>query len=102
MIFSEKELSVNLRYIGDGATPPVNVTATALAKNTEGKPVTMGSSSPDTVTVYLNGDSTLYDSNSINATVSSTGTTVPQPQPLRYDPYQKVLGYEPPQIPECR
>ena len=41
IISSDNELSVNLRYIGEGATPPVNIAATALTKSDTGKPVTM-------------------------------------------------------------
>ncbi len=84
IISSDKEISVNLRYVGDGTTPSIAVAATALSS--EGKPVTMKGSadmnagwiSPSTVSVPLNGESTLYDSTSINVVASPLGS-----QPLR-------------------
>ena len=33
IISSDNELSINLRYIGDGTTPPVSLAATALTKS---------------------------------------------------------------------
>ena len=78
IISSDNELSINLRYIGDGTTPPVSLAATALTKS-DGKPVTMkgstnlnaGWSSPSTVNIELKGESSLYDSTSIVALASS-------------------------------
>jgi hypothetical protein len=83
IISSDNELSVNLRYVGDGTTPPVSLAATALSG--KGKPVTMkGStslnaawSSPSSVTIELNGGSSLYDSTSIDVVASPLGSSPP-------------------------
>src|SRR5438093_13095892 len=40
IISSDKELSVNLRYLGNGSSPPVLITATALTKLTNQLPNT--------------------------------------------------------------
>lgn len=116
IISSDNELSINLRYIGAGPPPPLSIAAIALAKNNEGKTVTMKGSaalpsewnSPNTVTVNLNGDSTLYDSTSIIVAASAAGSPLPLLQPQAQPPqqtqaelenkrdlYQKVPGYEP-------
>lgn len=83
IITSDSEVSVNLRYVGDGNTPPVNIAATAVSKSPEGKPVTMkgntdlnsGWTSPNTVAINMNGESTLYDSTSINVVASPLGSS---------------------------
>lgn len=85
IISSDNELSVNLRYVGDGTTPPISVAASALSG--EGKPVTMegstslnaGWSSPSTVDIELKGGSSLYDSNSITVVASPIGSSPPLP-----------------------
>jgi len=87
IISSDNEVSVNLRYIGDGTTPPVSLAATALTKSGEGKPVTMkgstslnaGWSSPSSVNIGLNGGSSLYDSTSLNVVASPLGSSPPLP-----------------------
>jgi hypothetical protein len=89
IISSENVISVNLRYVGDSTTPPVSLAATAITKSAEGKPVTMKGSvdlnagwiSPSTVEVQLNGESTLYDSNSIDVVASSLGSSQPPSLP---------------------
>jgi len=58
IISSDNEVSVNLRYVGDGTTPPVSVATTALPG--EGKSVTMkgntdlnaGWTSPNSVVLF--------------------------------------------------
>ena len=86
IITSDNEVSVNLRYaVGDGTTPPVSVTATALTKGAQGKSATMKGSmnlnagwvSPNTVEVQMSGESTLYDSNSIEVVASPLGSSQP-------------------------
>ena len=37
LISSDNELSINLRYVGDGTTPPISIGATALTKSDTGK-----------------------------------------------------------------
>lgn len=116
IISSDNELSVNLRYMGDGPPPPLSITAIALAKNNEGKVVTMKGSAalpsewspPNNVTVKLNGDSSLYDSTDIIVAASAAGSPLPQLQPQAQPPqdtpadlenkrnlYHKEPGYEP-------
>lgn len=119
IISGDKEVSANLRYVGDGPPPPLSIAAIALAKNNEGKAVTMKGSAalpsewspPYTVTVSMTGDSTLYDSTSIIVAASAAGSPLPQlqlqpqAQPPQNTPaelenrrnlYHKEPGYEPP------
>lgn len=79
VITNHNEVSVNLHTdIGSGATPPVNVTATAQTKNADGKLATMngsmilnsGWSSPYTLKIGMNGESSLYYSTSLNVVAS--------------------------------
>ena len=85
IISSDNELSINLRFNGDGTTPPVSLAASALTKSGEGKPVTMkgstslnsGWSSPSSVSIKLNGGSSLYDSTSIEVVASPLGSLPP-------------------------
>jgi hypothetical protein len=85
IISSDNEISINLRYVGDGTTPPISVAATALSG--QGKPVTMegstslnaGWSSPSTVDIELKGGSSLYDSNSLNVVALPLGSSPPLP-----------------------
>ncbi len=87
IISSDNEVSINLRYVGDGTTPPVSVAATALTKSGDGQPVTMkgsldlnaGWSSPSTVDIKLNVGASLYDSTSINVVASPLGSSAPIP-----------------------
>ena len=70
-------------------SPPVSVTATALTKGAQGKSATMKGSvdlnagwvSPGTVEVQMSGESTLYDSNSIEVVASPLGSSPPSPTP---------------------
>jgi hypothetical protein len=83
IISNDNELSINLRYVGDGTTPPVSLAATALSG--KGKPVTMngnsvlpaGWASPLSLNIAMNGDSSLYDSTSINVVASPLGSSPP-------------------------
>ena len=85
IITSDHEVSVNLRSLGGGTSPPVSVTATALTKGAQGKSATMKGSvdlnagwvSPGTVEVQMSGESTLYDSNSIEVVASPLGSSQP-------------------------
>jgi hypothetical protein len=88
IISSDHEISVNLRYQGDGSTPPASVAASALGG--EDKPVTMngnsvlpaGWASPLSLNIAMNGDSSLYDSTSISVVASPLGSSPPsQPSP---------------------
>jgi hypothetical protein len=88
IVSSDNELSVNLRYAGDGTTPPITVAATAITKSADGKSVTMsgnsvlssGWASPISLSIALNGDSSLYDATSINAVASPSGSSPPPAQ----------------------
>ena len=84
IITNHNEVSVNLHTaVGSGATPPVNITATAQTKNADGKPVTMNGSmilnsgwaSPYTLKIGMNGESTLYEATSINVVASPLGSS---------------------------
>ena len=87
IISSDNELSINLRYNGDGSTPPISIAATALTKSDTGKPVTMkgstnfhaGWSSPSSANLELKGGSSLYDSTSIDVVASPLGSSPPLP-----------------------
>ena len=91
VITNHNEVSVNLHTdIGSGATPPVNVTATAQTKNADGKPATMngsmilnsGWSSPYTLKIGMNGESSLYDSTSLNVVASPIWSSQSPPSDL--------------------
>jgi hypothetical protein len=92
IISSDNELSVNLRYIGDGSAPPVSIAATALPG--EGKSVTMkgntvlnaGWVSPNTISIILNGESSLYDSTGINVVASPLGSSPSTVKTLTHRP----------------
>jgi hypothetical protein len=89
IVSSDNELSVNLRYAGDGTAPPITVAATAITKSADGKSVTMsgnsvlpsGWASPLSLNVALNGDSSLYDATSINAVASPSVSSAPPSSP---------------------
>ena len=89
IISSDNELSVNLRYQGDGSTPPVSVATTAIKKSADGKSGTMngnsvlpaGWASPLSLNIAMNGDSSLYDSTSINVVASPLGSSPSLPSP---------------------
>jgi hypothetical protein len=76
IISSDTDLSTNLRYVGQGTSPPITVVATALTNPsvTGGTPSTMAGSqtmsagwvSPTSITVKLEGGSTLYDADFIS------------------------------------
>ena len=91
VITNHNEVSVNLHTgIGSGATPPVNVTATAQTKNADGKPVMMngsmilnsGWSSPYTLKIGMNGESSLYDSTSLKVVASPLWSSQSPPSDL--------------------
>jgi len=89
IISSDNELSVNLRYQGDGSTPPVSVATTAITKSADGKSGTMngnsvlpaGWASPLSLNIAMNGESSLYDSTSINVVASPLGSSPSLPSP---------------------
>jgi len=91
VITNHNEVSVNIHTdIGSGATPPVNITATAQTKNADGKPVTMNGSmilnsgwaSPHTLKIGMNGESSLYDSTSLNVVASPLWSSQSPPSDL--------------------
>jgi hypothetical protein len=83
IISSDKELSVNIRYLGNGSSPPVLITATALTKLTNQLPnTTIGGSqllnagwvSPNSLTIPVEGGNSLYDADLVTVVASpSTG-----------------------------
>jgi hypothetical protein len=86
IISSDNDISINLRYLGQGTSPPVTLVATALTNPpvTGGTPSTMAGSqtmsagwvSPISITVKLEGGSTLYDADLITAVASPYGSTI--------------------------
>ena len=91
IITNHNEVSVNLHTaVGSGATPPVNITATAQTKNADGKPVTMNGSmilnsgwaSPYTLKIEMNGETSLYDSTSLNVVASPLWSSQSPPSDL--------------------
>jgi hypothetical protein len=86
IISSDSELSINLRYLGQATSPAMTIVATALTNPTQagGTPSTMAGSqtlnagwvSPSSVTVKLDGGSTLYDADLITVVASPYGTAI--------------------------
>ena len=86
IISSDKEVSVNLRYLGNGTSPPVTIVATALTNPTQSNntqnqssgPTTMGGSqilnagwaSPNSLTIKIEGNSSLYDADLVTVVAS--------------------------------
>jgi hypothetical protein len=86
IISSDKEMSVNLRHLGNATTPPVTIVATALtgssqSNGTQGEssaPTTMGGSqvlnagwiSPNSLTIKIEGNLSLYDADLVTVVAS--------------------------------
>ena len=86
IISSDKEISVNLRHLGNDTTPPVTIVATALtgspqSNGTQGQssaPTTMGGSqvlnpgwiSPNSLIIKTEGNSSLYDADLVTVVAS--------------------------------
>jgi hypothetical protein len=108
IISSGTEISINLRYEGDGSTPSVSVAANALAKSADGNPVTMkgnsvldaGWASPYSLNIPMNGESTLYDSTSVNVVASPLGSSPSPPSPATETDDNKITSppVKPPQV----
>jgi len=75
IVSSDNELSINIRYSGNGTAPPITIVATALTNDGQ---ATIGGSqvldagwiSPNTMAVRVNGSSSLYDANLITVVAS--------------------------------
>jgi hypothetical protein len=87
-ISSDREISIDLRYTGTAATsPPVVIVANALTNRTEQSPIegsqilNEGWVSPASLTITVNGSSSLYDANLVSIVASPYGS--PPPSPLR-------------------
>ncbi len=86
IISSDTELSINLRYLGQATSPAMTIVATALTNPSEvgGTPSTMAGSqtmsagwvSPSSVTIKLDGGSTLYDADLITVVASPYGSAI--------------------------
>lgn len=80
IISSDREISANLRYVGNGSAPPILVTATALINlNQSNKgPVTIGGSqvlgaswtTPNSLSIRIEGSESLFDSDLITVVAS--------------------------------
>lgn len=80
IISSDSELSINLRYLGQATSPAMTIVATALTNPSEagGTPSTMAGSqtmsagwvSPSSITIKLDGGSTLYDADLVTVVAS--------------------------------
>jgi hypothetical protein len=86
IISSDKEVSVNLRYLGNGTSPPVTIVATVLTnptqsnntKNPSSGPTTLGGSqilhagwtSPNSLTIKIEGNSSLYEADLVTVVAS--------------------------------
>ena len=92
IISNDHELSLNIRYGGNGTTPPVALTATAFANpkaamllNQISIPTTIGTSqalkagwiSPSSIVLIFNENPSLFDADIITV-VASPNTAVPQ------------------------
>lgn len=85
IISSDTEISINLRYVGQGTTPPITVVASALTNSLQASGVsTMAGSqtvaagwvSPSSITIKLEGGSTLYDADLITVVASPYGSAI--------------------------
>jgi hypothetical protein len=86
IISSDSEISINLRYLGQGTSPAITVVATALTNPSEisGTPSTMAGSqtmnagwvSPSSVNIKLEGGSTIYDADLITVVASPYGSGI--------------------------
>jgi archaellum component FlaF (FlaF/FlaG flagellin family) len=81
-ISSDKAISINLRYNGTEATsPPIIIVANALTNRTEQDPMegsqvlSEGWISPSSLTISVNGISSLYDVNLVSVVVTPYGST---------------------------
>jgi len=80
-ITGDKEISIDLRYTGlSGASPPVVIVASALTNRTEESPLegsqilNIGWVSPASLTITVNGSSSLYDANLVSVVASPYGS----------------------------
>jgi hypothetical protein len=105
IISSDSELSINLRYLGQTTSPAMTVVATALTNPTQtgGASSTMAGSqtlnagwvSPSSITIKLEGGSTLYDADLITVVAlpygsatqpNATSTTITEPSTTNEPP----------------
>jgi hypothetical protein len=117
IISSDNEISINLRHLGQGTSPAITVVATALTNpsETSGTPSTMAGSqtmsagwvSPSSVTIRLDGGSTLYDADLITVVASpygsaiqpnATSTITTESNPITIRPLIHLLPIGPPVI----
>ena len=84
-ISSEKAISINLRYNGTEATsPPIIIVANGLTNRTEqtsmegSQVLSEGWISPHSLTISVNGSSSLYDVNLVSVVATPYGSTAPQ------------------------
>ena len=86
IVSSEKEISINLRYMGASTSPPLTIVATAYTNQKPSSiPTTIGGSqvlnaswiSPSSVTIRVEGISSLYDADLITVVASPYGSSPP-------------------------
>lgn len=93
IISADQEISLNLRYSGNGTTPPVSIVATAFTKpdagvsalNQSSPPMTIAGSqvlnagwiSPNSMTIKFEGNSSLYDADLVTV-IASPYTSITQ------------------------
>lgn len=76
IISSDTEISINLRYLGNGSSPPVLVTATALLNESSmktlagSKIINGGWTSPFSTTITVNDHVSLYNAFLVSVTAS--------------------------------
>lgn len=94
IISSDPEISINLRYLGIGTTPPVSIVATALTNPVHGNDLRVGLNAPTTIagsevlnagwispnriTLQIKGNSSLYHSYLVSV-IASPYTSTPPP-----------------------
>jgi hypothetical protein len=88
-ISSDREISIDLRYTGTAASsPPVVIAVSGLTNRTEQSPIegsqilNEGWVSPASLTITVNGSSSLYDANLVSVVASPYGSP-PAPIQLR-------------------
>jgi hypothetical protein len=114
IVSSDREISANLRCLGNGSAPPILITATALINVNQSNPITTGASqvlnsgwtSPNSLSIGIEGTASLYDVDLILVVVSPyTGppiTAIVQGQGKCDSSYLPLCIPSPPPYLNCR
>src|SRR6266511_1981811 len=97
IISSDNEISINLRYLGQGTSPPITVIATALTNNSQASDAakTVGET-PNSLTIKVEGASSLYDADLITVVASPYGSVSQPNQTLSIPSSNEPTASNPP------